>query len=165
VDEVLRVKGETNVWAIGDCAEVPDWYNGGKPCPPTAQHALREGVVVAENVAATLVGRAPRPFKFRTIGTLVALGHRTAVAELRGWKFSGFLAWLMWRTVYLGKLPGLEKKTRVALDWAIDLLFPRDIVLTEERRTAHPRATPPAAGMADSGRAEAAVMVEGRPSS
>jgi NADH dehydrogenase len=147
VDETLRVKGEQNVWAIGDCAEVPDWYNSGKPCPPTAQHALREGTVVAENIAAVLGGRPPRPFKFRTIGMLVALGHRTAVAELRGWKFSGFLAWLMWRSVYLSKLPGLEKKTRVALDWLIDLLFPRDIVLTDERRPA-PNPPPRPAGVA-----------------
>src|SRR5262249_14226703 len=143
VDEMLRVKGEMNVWAVGDCAEVPDGYSAGKPCPPTAQHALREGAVVAENIVLTLRGRPPRPFRFRTIGTLVALGHRTAVAELRGWKFSGFLAWLMWRTVYLGKLPGLEKKTRVALDWAIDLLFPRDIVLTEDHRTARRVAAAP----------------------
>jgi NADH dehydrogenase len=165
VDELLRVKGETNVWAVGDCAEVPDSSNGGKPCPPTAQHALREGAVAAENVAAVLRGRAPRPFRFRTIGTLVALGHRTAVAELRGWKFSGFLAWLMWRTVYLSKLPGLEKKTRVALDWTIELIFPRDIVLTEDRGRSPWLATragdspPPSAGAA------AARLGEGRTSS
>jgi NADH:ubiquinone reductase (H+-translocating) len=162
VDEMLRVKGELNVWAVGDCAEVPDWYNGGKPCPPTAQHALREGTVAAENIAAALRGRSPHPFKFRTIGMLVALGHRTAVAELRGWKFSGFLAWLMWRSVYLSKLPGLEKKTRVALDWLVDLLFPRDIVLTEDRRPSPAlaaRAGGPAAGP---GRARAPLVGEGR---
>jgi NADH dehydrogenase len=126
----LRVQGLENVWAVGDCAQIPDALNQGKYCPPTAQHALRQGAVVAENVVAVLRGRPPRPFRFRTIAVLVALGHRTAVAEVRGWKFSGFLAWFMWRTVYLAKLPGFEKKVRVALDWFLDMFFPRDIVLT-----------------------------------
>ncbi len=126
----LRVTGLDGVWGIGDCAQIPDMNQEGKSCPPTAQHALRQGAVVAENIAAALHGRPPKPFRFRTIGMLVALGHRTAVAEVRGLKFSGFLAWFMWRTVYLSKLPGLEKKVRVALDWTLDLFFPRDIVLT-----------------------------------
>ena len=126
----LQIKGFANAWAVGDCAEIPDLLNAGKMLPPTAQHALREGRAVADNIAALLRGRRPAPFRFRTIGTLVALGHRTAVAEIRGFKFSGLLAWLMWRTVYLAKLPGLEKQVRVALDWTIDLFFPRDIALT-----------------------------------
>ena len=126
----LQVKGLDNIWVVGDCAQIPDPYNPGKFYPPTAQHALREGRVVAENVAAALRGKPPQIFRFRTLGTLVALGHRTGVAEIRGWKFSGLLAWLLWRTIYLSKLPGLEKKMRVALDWAIDLFFSRDIVLT-----------------------------------
>ncbi len=130
VESSLQVKGFTNVWAVGDCAQIPDLYNEGKPCPPTAQHALREGKTVAENIAAARRAQPPAPFRFRSIGTLVALGHRTAVAEVRGFKFSGLLAWFMWRTVYLSKLPGLEKKVRVALDWTIDLFFPRDIALT-----------------------------------
>jgi len=126
----LQVDGLDRVWAAGDCAQIPDVLNQGKSCPPTAQHALREGAAVAENVVAVLRGRRPRPFRFRTIAVLVALGHRTAVAEVRGWKFSGFLAWFMWRTVYLSKLPGFEKKVRVALDWLLDMFFPRDIALT-----------------------------------
>lgn len=126
----LQVHGLQNVWAVGDCAQIPDAYNEGKYCPPTAQHAMRQGAVVAENVVAALHGRRPKPFRFRTIAVLVALGHRTAVAEVRGWRFSGLLAWFMWRTVYLTKLPGLEKKVRVALDWTLDFFFTRDIVLT-----------------------------------
>ena len=129
-EDTLQVKGFDNIWVVGDCARIPDAYNPGQFCPPTAQHALREGKVVAENVSAALRGEPPKVFRFRTLGTLVALGHRTGVAEIKGWKFSGLLAWLMWRTIYLSKLPGLEKKVRVALDWAIDLFFPRDIVLT-----------------------------------
>jgi NADH:ubiquinone reductase (H+-translocating) len=131
VDEAtLQVKGHANVWAVGDCAQIPDLSNRGEPCPPTAQHAVRQGAAAAENVAASLTGQPARPFRFRTLGVLMGLGHHSAVAEWRGKKFSGPLAWFMWRTVYLSKLPGVEKKIRVALDWTIDLFFPRDIVLT-----------------------------------
>ena len=130
VDSTLQVNGFTNVWAIGDCAQIPDPDKEGQSYPPTAQHATREGQVVAENIAATIRGKPLKQFRFRTLGVLVGLGHRTAAAEIRGWRFSGLLAWFMWRSVYLGKLPGIEKKVRVALDWAIDLFFPRDIVLT-----------------------------------
>ena len=129
-EDTLQVKGLDNIWAVGDCAQIRDPHNPGQYYPPTAQHALREGKVVAENMSAALHGESPKTFRFRTLGTLVALGHRTGVAQIKGWKFSGLLAWLMWRTIYLSMLPGLEKKVRVALDWGIDLFFPRDIVLT-----------------------------------
>lgn len=134
----LQVKGFTTLWAVGDCAQIPDLLNEGTFLPPTAQHALREGRAVGDNIAAILRGRPPVPFRFRTIGVLVALGHRTAVAEIRGFKFSGLLAWFMWRSVYLSKLPGLEKQVRVALDWTIDLFFPRDIALTVSTPTLSP---------------------------
>ena len=140
-DSTLRAKGFLNVWAVGDCAQIPD-LTTGKPCPPTAQHAVRQGRVVAENIAASLLRQPVKDFRFRTLGLLVALGHRTAAAELRGWKFSGLVAWLIWRAIYWVKLPGLEKKTRVALDWTIDLLFPRDIVLTGESGASTPSAPP-----------------------
>lgn len=129
-EPTLRVRGLPNVWAVGDCAQIPDAYHEGSASPPTAQHALRQGAVAADNVMATMRGRPPRPFRFRTIATLVALGHHTAVADVRGSTFSGLLAWVMWRTVYLSKLPGFEKKMRVALDWTLDFFFPRDIALT-----------------------------------
>ena len=95
-----------------------------------AQHALREGKLVAENVVAAMNGNPLKEFRFRALGILVGLGHRTGAAEIRGWRFSGLLAWFMWRSIYLSKLPGLEKKVRVFLDWFIDLFFPRDTVLT-----------------------------------
>ena len=129
-EPTMQVKGLENVWAIGDCAQIPDAFHQGQYYPPTAQHAIREGKVVAENIVALLQGRFPQPFRFKTIGLLVALGHRTGVAEIGGRQFSGLLAWLLWRGVYLSKLPGLEKKVRVLLDWLLDLFFPRDIVLT-----------------------------------
>ena len=130
VDSTLLTKGLTNIWAVGDCAQIPDPDNEGQSYPPTAQHALREGRVVAKNIVAAIHGKPLKQFRFQAFGLLVGLGHRTAVAEIRGWRFSGLLAWALWRSVYLSKLPGMEKKVRVALDWAIDLFFPRDIVLT-----------------------------------
>jgi NADH dehydrogenase len=130
-DPCFRVAGLDRVWAVGDCAQIPDPDGGGQPFPPTAQHAIRQGKVLADNVVAVMRGRSPAEFRFRTIGILVALGHRTAAAEIRGRRFSGFAAWLMWRGIYLVKLPGIEKRVRVLLDWLLELVFPRDIVVTE----------------------------------
>jgi NADH dehydrogenase len=127
VDSMLRVPGWTNVWALGDCAAVPDARTGGTH-PPTAQHALRQAKTVARNVAAAVRGRALVPFEFQTIGQLAAIGRRTGVARIFGINFSGFVAWWLWRTVYLSKLPRLEKKIRVAIDWTLDLIFARDFV-------------------------------------
>ncbi len=134
-DAMLRVKGYEDVWGVGDCAAVRDPAQDGAMCPPTAQHALRQGRAVANNIARLKRGRAPTPFRFRTLGTLVALGHRTAVAEIRGRRFSGFIAWLLWRAIYLAKLPGFERKLRVSADWLMDLVFPRDIVVTSTTPT------------------------------
>jgi NADH dehydrogenase len=132
VDEMLAVPGHAGVWALGDCALVPD-RRTGRGHPPTAQHALREARTAARNVTATLRGRPLKPFAFRTIGQLAAIGRRTGVARIFGIKFSGFFAWWLWRTIYLSKLPRFEKKVRVALDWTLDLLFTKDFVqfLTE----------------------------------
>jgi NADH dehydrogenase len=127
VDGTLAIPGWPGVWALGDCAVVPD-SRSGKPHPPTAQHALREARTVAANIHAAIDGRPAVPFAFRTIGQLAAIGRRTGVARIFGVKFSGFLAWWLWRTVYLSKLPRLEKKIRVALDWTLDLIFPKDFV-------------------------------------
>jgi NADH:ubiquinone reductase (H+-translocating) len=127
VDETLAVPGWPGVWALGDCAVVPD-VRTGKPHPPTAQHALREARTVARNIAAVLAGRLPAAFDFRTIGQLAAIGRRTGVARVFGFNFSGFFAWWMWRTVYLSKLPRLDRKIRVAIDWTLDLVFAKDFV-------------------------------------
>src|SRR5207247_11244624 len=106
---------------------VPDVSQPGKSHPPTAQHAIREGRVAALNIALALAGRPPKPFSFKSIGLLASIGRRTGVARIFGLNFSGFFAWWMWRTIYLGKLPGLDKKVRVAFDWTLDLLFPKDV--------------------------------------
>ena len=127
VDENLEIPGRPGVWALGDCAAIHD-RQSGKLYAPTAQHALRQGKVVARNVIATVRGSAKQPFVFSTIGQLAAIGRRTGVANILGINFSGFIAWWMWRTIYLSKLPRLEKKVRVALGWSLDLFFSKDLV-------------------------------------
>jgi NADH:quinone reductase (non-electrogenic) len=122
----LRVKGLENVWAIGDCAVIPD--PGGRPYPATAQHAVREGTHLAENLARLLAGRPTRPFVYSSLGELVPLGCRTAVARVFGFKLSGFPAYFLWRSYYWLRMPGWARKFRVALDWTADLFFSRDYV-------------------------------------
>ena len=140
VNQFLQVPDWPDVWAVGDCAFVPDIKNPGKSHPPTAQHAIREGKVVAQNIAAALLGRPGKPFSFKTIGLLASIGRRTGVARIFGYNFSGFFAWWIWRTIYLSKLPGLDKKVRVAFDWTLDLIFPKDVCAVHDlsyRRNFH----------------------------
>jgi len=122
----MRVKGFENVWAIGDCAVNRD--KAGNPYPATAQHASRMGKAVALNIMRTIGGQPTQPFNYKTQGSLAPLGCRTAVAKVFGFKLSGFVAWWLWRSVYLMKMPGIGRKLRVALDWTADLLFGRDYV-------------------------------------
>ena len=124
----LQVPGWPGVWALGDCALVPDALKPGQFYPPTAQHAIRQAAALADNIAAAMRGRTPQPFKFKTIGLLATIGHRHGVAEIFGWQFSGIVAWSLWRAIYLSKLPGLQKKVRVAIDWTLDLIFSKDLV-------------------------------------
>lgn len=138
VDSTLAVPTLPGVWALGDCAVVTD-SKTGMPCPPTAQFALREAALVANNIAAALRGAAASPFHFNSLGALCVVGHQTACAELRipfaqnrSLRFSGLLAWFLWRGIYLSKLPGIERKTRVLLAWTLELFFPRDIIQTIE---------------------------------
>jgi NADH:ubiquinone reductase (H+-translocating) len=127
VDEKLQVTHWPRVWALGDCALIPDRKTGDYH-PPTAKHALREGKTLARNLIASVQGGAMKPFSFSTIGQLAAIGQRAGVARIFGVKFSGFTAWWLWRTIYLSKLPRFEKKLRVALDWTLDLIFGKDLV-------------------------------------
>ena len=136
VDKTLAVQGTQSVWALGDCAAVEDPYSG-KLYPPTAQFALREADTVARNILATINGKPQSPFYFKSLGALCVVGHQTACAELaipfggsRSIKFSGLAAWMLWRGIYLAKLPSAERKVRVLLDWTLELFFPRDIVQT-----------------------------------
>jgi len=130
-DGTLLVKNTDNLWALGDCATIPlPGHTEEKPllAPPTAQHAIREADVCADNILASIQKRDRRPFTFTGLGSLAALGHRRGVAQVFGCKVSGFAGWWLWRTVYLMKLPGLDRKIRVGLSWALDLIFPPDLV-------------------------------------
>jgi NADH dehydrogenase len=134
VDACLSAAGRANVWALGDCAAIPNGANG--TFPPTAQHALRQAAALAANIRATLRGTPLRPFAFDSLGSLCVIGHQLACAEVRvpftGRKllFSGAFAWLLWRAIYLSKLPGFDRKARVLTDWVTELFFPRDTVQT-----------------------------------
>lgn len=122
----MRLCGSTNVWAIGDCASIVNSYDG-KLSPPTGQFAERQGRQVAENIIRVLKGQPTKPFHFKLIGQLCSIGGQTAVAELFGAHISGFLAWFVWRGVYLFKLPSWSRRIRVGFDWAWDSIFPRDL--------------------------------------
>ena len=126
VNSTLEVPGYPGVWAAGDCAAVSD-PESKLPYPPTAQHALREGKVIGRNIELRLNGQEPRPFQYEAPGQLAAIGRRTGVARIFGLKFSGIIGFTLWRSVYLMKLPRLEKKLRVALQWTLDLIFERDL--------------------------------------
>ena len=140
VNEYLEVPGWPGLWAFGDCALVPDLKTGGSH-PPTAQHALREGRVAARNILATLRGERMKPFVYSTLGLLAPIGKRTGVANILGVNFSGFIAWWLWRTIYLLKLPRFEKKVLVALDWTLDVLFSKDLVHFRTKRSRIPHGT------------------------
>jgi NADH dehydrogenase len=139
VDRSLRVEGRPRLWALGDCALVPT--ASGEPCPPTAQHAVRQARTVAANILASiqadrqgavLAREAQVPvlatFDFKGLGKMGSLGRRNAVAEVFGLKISGFLAWFLWRTIYLAKLPGWGRRAKVAASWTFDLFLPPELV-------------------------------------
>jgi NADH dehydrogenase len=134
-DEHLRVEGMDSVWAIGDCAAVPD-PRGGQ-CPPTAQHAVRQGPVAAANIAAELGVGSSRPFEYRSNASFVNLGRYKAVGKVGERTFRGFPAWWMARTYHMSQIPGAARKTRAVIDWTASLPFRRDI--SEVGSIGHPK--------------------------
>jgi NADH dehydrogenase len=126
VDEFMQVEGRRDVWAIGDCAAVPDPGNRGRPCPPTAQHAVRQGMLLAGNIAAELGHGKRKPFRFKTMGLVVDLGRHQAVAKILGVKMRGPLAWFCARAYHLLAVPGRSRRIRLAIEWAIEPFFRRD---------------------------------------
>lgn len=128
-----KVSGVDWLWTAGDCSAIR--MDSGELCPATAQFAQRQGALVGSNLIAGHRGKPLKDFKFTGIGELAAIGHHQAVAEVFGMQFSGFFAWWMWRTVYLSKLPGIQRKLRVLFDWTFDLFFPRDINLLTPQYT------------------------------
>src|SRR3989454_7787779 len=135
VNKFLEVLDHPGVWALGDCAWVVD-QNTWKPCPPTAQHATRQATCLAKNLVASLRAEPKQGFAFQARGKLASLGHRSAVADVFGFKLSGLMAWLLWRAIYLMKMPDLDRKLRVSTDWLLDLLLPQDIVMLKIGRSA-----------------------------
>lgn len=123
----MQVQGEKCIWAIGDCSEIPH-PSGEGICPPTAQFASRQAKVLAKNIIASIRGGKKCFFTFKGLGMLGALGHHRAVAEIMGIKFSGYIAWLLWRAIYWLKLPGFDRKLRTLLSWTLDLIVPLDLV-------------------------------------
>jgi NADH:ubiquinone reductase (H+-translocating) len=125
-DATMRVRGWDNVWAVGDAAAVPDPAKRRKaPAPQTCQHAIREGRVVGSNIAAVLAGQKPRPLRYRTLGVFVDMGRNKAVATVLGVHLRGFPAWFAARTYHLAMMPGMARRVRLAIDWAVGLAFGR----------------------------------------
>jgi NADH dehydrogenase len=122
----MRIEGQTNAWAVGDCALIVNAFDN-KPSPPTGQFAERQGRQAALNLVRVLRGEPTKPFRFKALGQLCSIGGYSAVAEMLGMRISGFLAWFLWRGVYLFKLPTWSRRIKVALDWSWDVLFPRDL--------------------------------------
>lgn len=122
----MRIEGQKNAWAIGDCSLITNAFDN-QPSPTTAQFAERQGRQAALNLVRILEGQPTKPFYFKALGQLCSIGGYQAVAEMFGMRISGFLAWFMWRGVYLLKLPNWSRRIKVAQDWAWDLLFPRDL--------------------------------------
>lgn len=144
VNDEMESTSHPGVWSLGDCAAVPsgEGYNS----PPTAQYAVRQAVVCAENILATIRDKPRSHFKFAGLGKLASLGARCAVAEVFGFTFSGFFAWVMWRAIYVGKMPGLDRKIRVFIDWLKDFFLPRDITQLNVHNEQHVRREHIAAG-------------------
>ncbi len=138
VDADMSVPGMDGVWALGDCARVPNGsQNQDKQplSPPTAQFADRQGKFLARNIALNIAGKQTRAFHYKPIGMLASIGHNKAVAEIYGIPLSGFVAWLIWRAIYLAKMPTLPRKIRLFLEWSWAMFFPPDIAHLGFERT------------------------------
>lgn len=153
-DAHLRVSGLPGVWALGDCASIPNILQPGHTQPALAQHAIREGARLAKNIAATIRGLPTEPFRYRTLGQMATLGHYNGVGTIGPIRISGFFAWAVWRTYYLWRLPRWEKRLRVATDWTVDLIFGRDISQIQTYASTRPSN---AAGFMDSSLGRATV--------
>jgi NADH:quinone reductase (non-electrogenic) len=122
VDAMLRVEGREHVWAVGDCARVPNAATPDHPDPPTSQHALRQ----ARRLAKNLIGE-PKPYRYRMLGQVATLGRNKGIADVLGLRLRGFPGWFVTRTYHLFQLPLLSRKLRVVTDWTVALVFRRDI--------------------------------------
>lgn len=123
-DATMQVPGHVNVWALGDCARIMN--PEGKPFPPTAQHAVRQGKQLAENILAVTRGERPEPYCYEPMGTLVNIGGKKGVATFRGRQVRGWFAWAMWRGVHLALMPSADRRMRIVIDWMLSAFLPRD---------------------------------------
>jgi NADH dehydrogenase len=132
----LEVPGHDGVYALGDCASITDPHTG-KPYPPTAQHAIKQGKVATKNIISAINGKAieKRKFDYETKGMMAEIGKRTGVATILGIKSHGFAAWWLWRTYYLGNLPTIKKKLKVMVDWTSDLISKPDVAMIKRSET------------------------------
>lgn len=135
VEPTMRVKNRPEIWALGDCASIPD--PSGKPYPPLAQHAMREAKVLAENITAAVRGWSLKPFVYHNKGNLAALGHYKGVGKVYKLRVKGLLAWWIWRSYYLFQMPRWERRLRVIIDWTVALLFKNDVVQLDLTRGEH----------------------------
>jgi NADH dehydrogenase len=126
-DPDMKVSGTANLWGLGDCALIPNAYDS-RPSPATAQFAVQQARQLAENLQRVSQGATTKPFNFHPRGMLASIGHRNAVAVIYGVKLSGFTAWFLWRGIYLAKLPTFSRKLEVAINWAVGIPFPPNIV-------------------------------------
>ncbi len=136
VEPTMRVKDHPEIWALGDCAFIPD--SVGKPYPQLAQHALREARLLAANIVAAGKGEAPAPFVYQSMGTMAALGHFSGIGRVMKVQIRGFVAWWVWRTYYLMQMPGWSRRLRIVIDWTIALFFHNDIVKLDLYGLEHP---------------------------
>jgi NADH dehydrogenase len=134
VNDDFSVPGVDGVWAAGDCAAVMNAQDG-KTAPPTAQFAEAAANRLAGNILARLAGQPTLPFRYAPKGQLASIGHNKAVAEIFGVRISGFIAWLMWRGLYLLRVPTFARKSRLFLEWNWAMFFPPDISHLGYRRT------------------------------
>jgi NADH dehydrogenase len=132
VDEFLRIEGRAHMWALGDCARVPNAATPDHPDPPTSQHALRQARRMARNLQGEL-----KPYRYRMLGQVATLGRYRGIADIMGLRLRGFLGWFVTRTYHLFQLPLITRKLRVVTDWTVALFFRRDIA--ELGMLGHPR--------------------------
>ncbi|GAB1645129.1 NAD(P)/FAD-dependent oxidoreductase [Krasilnikovia sp. MM14-A1259] len=125
------VDGDTvldGAWSAGDCAQVPDLANPGAYCSPSAQHAVRQAKVLADNIRQVVLGGAPKDYRHKYAGSVASLGLHKGVAKVYGIKLKGYPAWFMHRTYHMSRIPSLNRKTRVIADWTLALIFKREVV-------------------------------------
>jgi NADH dehydrogenase len=146
------VDGDTvleGAWSAGDCAQVPDLTSPGAWCSPSAQHAVRQAAVLADNIRAVVIGAQPKDYKHKYAGSVASLGLYKGVAKIYGVKLTGLPAWLMHRTYHMSRIPSFNRKVRVLADWTLAFWLKREVISLGQLhapREEFTHVTPPLAG-------------------